>query len=181
MPFCTQCGQQVNQFDAVCPRCGTNQTLVMEIPQCVLIEHEEEGVRELMSSLLMRAGYECRVAETLDGLVYLYSVLPRLDLVCCGIDSFESLAVAERAPSPAPAPPVIVCVPTLDGTLITKALEMGACDVLFRPVIREQLLFSVRRALRYRRLRLENLYFRDKLHVGSGIEMPCSLLMGRWR
>jgi DNA-binding NtrC family response regulator len=53
---------------------------------------------------------------------------------------------------------------------------MGAYDFVLRPFEREQLIFAVKRALEYRRLKLENLFLRDRLGVGSGIEIPRNLL-----
>jgi DNA-binding NtrC family response regulator len=144
------------------------------------VEDEEENTRQLMRSLLIAAGYECRVAENLREMLYIYGVVPRLDLVCCSMDSLESVTKAKRAASLTPAVPLIVSIPTLDSGLTMKVLDMGAYDVLFRRFMREQLVYSVRRALQCRRLKLENLYFRYKLHLGSGIELPLSLLVGRW-
>lgn len=180
MPFCTKCGQQVSQFDVMCPRCGAKQQLSIELPECILVEEEEENTRQLMHSLLIAAGYECRVAENLREMLYIYGVVPRLDLVCCSMDSLKSIRKAKRAASLTPPVPLIVSIPTLDSGLMMKVLDMGAYDVLFRPFMREQLVFSVHRALQCRRLKLENLYFRYKLRLGSGIELPLSLLVGRW-
>ena len=60
-----------------------------------------------------------------------------------------------------------------------KVLDMGVYDLLFRPFHREQLVFAVP-ALHHRRLNLENLYLRDKIGLGSGIEIPLVLLVGLW-
>jgi DNA-binding NtrC family response regulator len=56
---------------------------------------------------------------------------------------------------------------------------MGAYDFVMRPFESAQLVFAVRRALQYRHLKLENLYLRNKLGLGSGIEIPLSLLKRR--
>jgi len=70
----------------------------------------------------------------------------------------------------------VVSSGTLDIFFTLKVLHMGAYDFVLRPFEREQLIFAVRRALDYRRLKLENLFLRDKLGVGSGIEIARNLL-----
>lgn len=119
------------------------------------------------------------MAENLKELLYLYGLLPRLDLVCCSVDSVKSATKAKRATSLKPPVPLIVSIPILDSALI-QVFDMGANIALFRPFVQEQLVFSVRRALRCRRLKLENLYFRYRLDFGSGVELPLSVLVGRW-
>ena len=103
----------------------------------------------------------------------------RIDLVCCGVtewpeDSLKSLIGKTSWRSI----PVIVSTATLDLSLMMKVLDMGVYDLLFRPFHREQLVFAVRRALQHRRLKLENLYLRDKIGLGSSVEIPLSLLIG---
>ena len=181
MLFCTKCGQQVAQFDLACTRCGARQHFGNRIPECVLVEDEEENTRQLMSILLLEAGYECRVADTRSELVYLYGVLPRLDLVCCSMSSLDSINKANRPGSFWPPVPVITSIPALDSNLITEIQERGGYDFVFRSMMREQLVFLVRRSLQFRRLRLENLYFRNKLHIGSGIELSLRFLSGDWK
>ena len=58
---------------------------------------------------------------------------------------------------------------------------MGAYDVLLRPFRQEQLVFAVRRALEHRCLKIEALYLRNKVGLGSGISLPLSFLVKEWR
>ncbi len=77
-----------------------------------------------------------------------------------------------------PDVPVVVSSARYDIGFMLKVLRMGAYDFVLRPFEPEQLIIAVRRALDYRRLKLENLYLRDRLGLGSGIEIPRHFLSG---
>jgi two-component system, NtrC family, nitrogen regulation response regulator NtrX len=148
-------------------------------PERILVEDDEETLREIMTHMLTAAGYECRGAETPTKTLEILDSEERIDLVCCGVtewadNSFKSMigTTASRTI------PVIVSTASFDISLMTKVLGMGCYDFVFRPFTAEQLVFAVRRALQHRRLKLENLYFRDRLGLGSGIEIPLNLLVG---
>jgi DNA-binding NtrC family response regulator len=150
-----------------------------EKPECILVEDDEEAIREVVTSMLTGAGYECRVAETPTQTLEIVESGERIDLVCCGVtewpeDSLKSLIGKTSWRSI----PVIVSIATLDLSLMVKVRDVGIYDLLFRPFHREQLVFAVRRALQHRRLNLENLYLRDKIGLGSVVEIPLSLLVG---
>jgi len=149
-------------------------------PERILIEDDddEETMREIMTHMLTAAGYECRVAETPTKTLEILDSGERIDLVCCGVtewadDSFRSM-IGKTASRTVPA---IVSSATFEPSLMMKMLGMGCYDFLFRPFTREHLVFAVRRALQHRRLKLENLYLRDRLRLGSGIEIPLNLLV----
>jgi cyclic di-GMP phosphodiesterase len=121
----------------------------------ILVEDDEETVREIIGSMLTSAGYECRMAgtpiETLDVL----TSGEDFDLVCSGITEWPEEDF-KRMVETFPDVPVVVSTSTHDRALMLKVLHMGAYDFLLRPFEREQLIFAVRRALEYRRLKLEN-------------------------
>ena len=122
------------------------------------------------------------MAETPSKTLQILNSEKRIDLVCCGVtewveDSLKSLIGTTTSRTI----PVIVSTATPDISLMNKFLDMGGYDFLFRPFTREQLVFAVRRAMQHHRLKLENLFLRDRLRLGSGIEIPLSQLVGRWR
>ena len=75
--------------------------------------------------------------------------------------------------------PVVISTGDID--LAVKVLRMGAYDVLLRPFRQEQLVFAVRRALEHSRLKIEALYLRNKVGLGSGISLSLSFLVKEWR
>jgi len=158
----------------------TSTTAANDKPQRILVEGDEDAICEVMTSMLTAAGHECRVAETPTKTLDILNSGERIDLVCCGLtnwadDSFKSMIETTAARTI----PVIVSSGTSDIGLMMKVLGMGCYDFLRRPFTRGQLVFAVLRALQHRRLKLENFYLRDKLGLGSGIEIPLSLLVGR--
>jgi DNA-binding NtrC family response regulator len=120
----------------------------------ILIEDDDDGLREIASSMLTRAGYHCRMAatpkEAFDALKS-----EDFDLVFSGITEWQEDDF-KRMVETFPDIPVVVSTATVDISLMLKTLQAGAYDFLFRPFVAEQLIFSVRRALEYRRLKLEN-------------------------
>jgi DNA-binding NtrC family response regulator len=125
--------------------------------------------------MLTSAGYECRMVETPAAVFDALKSGEPFDLVCCGITEWPDEDF-ERMVKTFPKVPVVVSSGTHDIFFMLKVLHMGAYDFVLRPFEGEQLIFAVRRALDYRRLKLENLFLRDRLGVGSGIEIPRNLL-----
>jgi len=160
----------------------TSTTHTTDTPGRILVEDDEEAIREILTSMLTGTGYECIVAETPAQTLEILNSTERVDLVCCGVTEWAGNSLESMiGTSTSRTIPVIASSATLDISLMMKVLNMGGYDFLLRPFTREQLVFAVRRALQYRRLKLENLFLRDRLHLGSGIEIPLSRLVGRGR
>jgi DNA-binding NtrC family response regulator len=132
-----------------------------------------------MTHLLTAAGYECVAAETPTKALEILSG-EIIDLVCCGVTHWADETFNRLVGTTASRTiPVIVSSATQDIRLMREVLGMGCYDFLFRPFEREQLIFAVRRAMQYRRVKLENLYLRDRMGLGSGIEIPPNLIIRR--
>jgi DNA-binding NtrC family response regulator len=133
----------------------------MKPPERILIEDDEEGLREIASSMLTRAGYHCRMVETPEET---FAALKSgdFDLVFSGITEWREDDF-KRMVATFPDIPVVVSTATVDISLVLNTLHAGAYDFLFRPFEAEQLIFAVRRALEYRRLKLENREYRARL------------------
>jgi DNA-binding NtrC family response regulator len=156
-------------------------TSTIDKPARILVEDNEAGVREGIASTLTTAGYECRVSETPTATTKILESGENIDLVLCGIggwteDDFNRIIVLD---SPWNVIPVVIS--TGDIGLVAKVLQMGAYDVLLRPFRREQLISAVRRALEHRRLKIETLFLRSRLGLGSGISFSLSFLVKEHR
>lgn len=66
------------------------------------------------------------------------------------------IAFFEQVKEKYPEIPFLMISAVHDISVAVAALRHGVYDYLLKPFEREQLLFSVRRALEYRRLKLEN-------------------------
>jgi len=144
-------------------------------PLRILVADDEAAIRDIMTSILTGAGYECRVAKTpsealeilqsRENVIETYPIRP-VDLVICGIKAWaeEDLKrMIRRTISGGDSVPVVVSIALHDMGLMMKVLRMGAYDFLLKPFEREQLIFAVHRAFEHRRLKLENLFLKDRL------------------
>jgi len=124
----------------------------------VLVVDDEETIREIVSSMLTAANYQCRQAASgLEALALLDSgeefELMLSDLMMANLDG---IGLLERTKERFPDMPVVMVTAVHDISVALAALRNGAYDYLLKPFEREQLLATVRRALENRRLKLEN-------------------------
>jgi DNA-binding NtrC family response regulator len=148
----------------------------------VLVVDDEEYVRESVAEILRRSGFSVRTARGMDeavaapGLDGVDAVLT--DLRMPGRDGLELLREALRVD---PSLPVIVL--TAHGT-ITSAIECmkaGAFHYLQKPVDPDELVLTIRRALRESGVRRELDYLREG---GGGAAKPADPPLGvsrAWR
>jgi two-component system, NtrC family, response regulator HydG len=130
----------------------------------VLVADDEPGVREGLERTLRREGYRVLLAE--DGQAALDQVrrggvdLVLADLRMPGLDGLELLRAVRLV-----APDVETILLSGQGTIeeAVEAMKEGAGDFLTKPFDRADLLRSVRRALEYRRLVLENRRLQQRL------------------
>ncbi|MDP9159840.1 MAG: restriction endonuclease [Acidobacteriota bacterium] len=127
-------------------------------PPQILVVDDEEPIREIICSMLSSANYQCRaVAGGQEALTLLDSGevfdLVIHDLLNSPIDGIDLLCRLRRN---FPDIPVVVASAVHDVSVALAVLRHGAYDYLLEPFEREQLLLVVRRALEYRRLKLEN-------------------------
>ena len=149
----------------------TSTTETTDKPKRILVGDDDEAFREIMTSILTAAGYACRVAKALAETLKILESGEQFDLVLCGTaecaeTDFDGI-IRKTAPYDTP---VVVLIGVVD--LVSRVQQMGAYDFLLKPLQHGQLTFVVRRALEHRRLKRENLFLRDRLGLGSGIEIP---------
>jgi DNA-binding NtrC family response regulator len=136
-------------------RFGTLANPVSHEPQRILLQHNDEPIREICASMLTTEGYECRqAASPAEALKILKSEKGFALLICKVMESLEE-NLFERISKSVKDIPVVVwgCRPF---SVFSHALREGAYDYLAVPFEREQLSNVVHRALEHRRLKLEN-------------------------
>ena len=133
----------------------------------ILVVDDEDSIREIVSSMLASANYQCRQAASgLEALALLDSgeefELMLSDLMMAGMDG---IGLLERTKERYPDMPVVMVTAVHDISVALTAIRNGAYDYLLKPFEREQLLATVRRALENRRLKLENRAYQTNLEA----------------
>jgi len=133
----------------------------------ILIVDDEEAIREIVSSMLVAANYQCRQAGSgLEALAILNSgeefELMLSDLMMAELDG---IGLLERTKEKYPEMPVVMVTAVHDISVALAAIRNGAYDYLLKPFEREQLLATVRRALENRRLKVENRTYQTNLEA----------------
>ncbi len=139
-------------------------------PERILVVDDEEPIREIVSSMLANAGYQCKQAGSgVEALAILGSgeefELMLSDLMMAELDG---IGLLERTKERYPDMPVVMVTAVHDISVALAALRNGAYDYLLKPFEREQLLAMVRRALENRRLKLENRAYQTNLEALVG-------------
>src|SRR5438270_2746261 len=133
----------------------------------ILVVDDEEPIREIVSSMLASANYQCRQAASgLEALALLNSgeefELMLSDLMMADLDG---IGLLERTKEKFPDMPVVMVTAVHDISVALAAIRNGAYDYLLKPFEREQLLATVRRALENRRLKMENRAYQTNLET----------------
>jgi putative nucleotidyltransferase with HDIG domain len=133
----------------------------------ILVVDDEEPIREIVSSMLSFANYQCsQAASGREALTLLDSgedfELMLSDLMMADLDG---IGLLERTKERYPDMPVVMVTAVHDISVALAAIRNGAYDYLLKPFEREQLLATVRRALENRRLKLENRAYQTNLEA----------------
>ena len=131
----------------------------------ILVVDDEEAIREIVTSMLTSANYECRQAASgVEALALLNSgaefELMLSDLMMAELDG---IGLLERTKEKYPDMPVVMVTAVHDISVALAAIRNGAYDYLLKPFEREQLMATVRRALENRRLKMENRTYQTNL------------------
>jgi DNA-binding NtrC family response regulator len=137
----------------------------------VLIVDDEPDMVDNCARILGRASYDCLTAtDSRRGLALLESDRPDVlltDLKMPGVDGMELM---RRAHGLDPALPVIVMTGFATIESAVEAVKAGAFDYLPKNFSIDQLQVSVERALRHRRLAVENRNLREQLQETLGLD-----------
>src|SRR5213592_2906154 len=133
----------------------------------ILIVDDEDPIREVVSSMLTSANFNCRQAASgMEALALLESgeefELMLSDLMMADLDG---IGLLERTKERFPDMPVVMVTAVHDISVALAAIRNGAYDYLLKPFEREQLLATVRRAMENRRLKLENRAYQTNLET----------------
>lgn len=130
----------------------------------ILIVDDEEPIREVLASLLEAAGYQPTTAT--DGAEALKCLEQQgFDLVLSDIlmPVMDGLELLKEIHAREPDLPVVMVTAMNDISAAIGAMRTGAYDYLLKPFDKDQLYFSVLRALEHRRLVLENRNYQEGL------------------
>ena len=129
----------------------------------VLIVDDDDLLLKYLTKLLSKEGYDVLVADTVEhGLERLRDATPNVDILITDIhlenrDGFDMLASAQEID------PELVCLVisgyvTADNAIL--AMRTGAYDFVEKPVSRPELLSTLARAVKFRRLTQENKHYK---------------------
>lgn len=131
----------------------------------ILVVDSEKTVREILTHMLSLNGYRCRAVAGGRQALKLLASGEQFDLVTSNLMNplMDGVAFLEQIKSKFPEIPVLMISAVHDISVSLVCLRKGAYDYLLKPFEREQLIFAVRRALGYRRLKMENCQLKAKL------------------
>jgi two-component system nitrogen regulation response regulator NtrX len=134
------------------------------MPRRILIIDDEQGIRAALGQLLEFEGYEVRaVGNAVDGIAAYQKQRPDLvflDVKMAGIDGVEALKkIKEGDPS------AIVVMISGHATIQTavEATQLGAYDILEKPLDTDRILVTLRNALQHLDLHEENARLKETI------------------
>ncbi|HEU4367501.1 MAG TPA: sigma-54 dependent transcriptional regulator [Methylomirabilota bacterium] len=137
----------------------------------ILIVDDEPDMVDNCARILRRAGHRCLTAtDPHRALGLLESERPDLLLTDLKMPEIDGLALLHRARELDPALPVVVVTAFATIESAVAAIKDGAFDYLPKNFSVDQLTLVVERALRQRRLALENRNLREQLQTTFGLE-----------
>ncbi len=130
----------------------------------ILIIDDEQGIRAALGQLLEFEGYEVRaVGNAVDGIAEYNKVRPDLvflDVKMAGIDGLEALKKLKEID-----PSAVIVMISGHATIQTavEATQLGAYDILEKPLDTDRILVTLRNALRHLDLNEENARLRETI------------------
>jgi len=133
----------------------------------ILVVDDEEPIREIVSSMLRSAGFQCTQAGSGREALAILDSGEEFELMLTDImmPDLDGIALLERAKERFPDMPVVLVTALHDISVALAAIRNGAYDYLLKPFEREQLLATSRRALENRRLKLQNRAYQTNLEA----------------
>jgi len=127
-------------------------------PERILVVDDDEAVREPVFLFLAAAGYRPTAVASGDEALALLASGEEFELMLSDMimPGMRGDILLERTKERFPDMPVIMVTTVSDISEALKSIRNGAYDYLPKPVERDQLLNTVKRALENRRLKLEN-------------------------
>jgi DNA-binding NtrC family response regulator len=131
----------------------------------ILLVDDDEPIREIMAFMLNVAGYRCRHVPSGTQAFTLLDSGEKFDLITSDIcnSEMDGTLFLEQIKRKFPEVPILMIHAVHDISVSLACIRNGAYDYLLKPFERDQLIFAVRRALEYRKLKLENRALQAKL------------------
>jgi DNA-binding NtrC family response regulator len=137
----------------------------------ILIVDDEPDMVDNCARILRRAGYRCLTAvDPQRAATLLESERPDLLLTDLKMPGLDGLALLRRARELDAALPVVVITAFATIESAVAAIKDGAFDYLPKTFSVDQLTLVVERALRQRRLALENVHLREQLKTAFALD-----------
>ncbi len=136
----------------------------------IFVVDDEESLREYLSILLSKNGYNVRTFASGPALLdALHEQSPDLILLDLKMPEMDGIQVLERVRALDPNLPVIIM--TAYGTIQSaiEAIQKGAFYYITKPFEVSELKIQIQKALEYRRLKWENLQLRQELGLNLQI------------
>jgi two-component system, NtrC family, nitrogen regulation response regulator GlnG len=136
----------------------------MTMARRILIIDDEQGIRAALGQLLEFEGYEVRaVGNAVDGLAEYAKQRPDLvflDVKMAGIDGVEALKKLKESD-----PSAIIVMISGHATIQTavEATQLGAYDILEKPLDTDRILVTLRNALQHLDLHAENARLKESI------------------
>jgi two-component system response regulator PilR (NtrC family) len=139
---------------------------VMRRNGSILVVDDEEIMREILETLLVREGYEVRLAESGAEAVDLARShsfdAAVLDVMMPGMDGLATLAELKRLDDELP---VVMVTAFASVETAISAMKSGAFDYITKPFKNDEVLVVLRNAVERRRLMAENAALRQNLQA----------------
>jgi len=130
----------------------------------ILVVDDEQGIRAALGQLLEYEGYEVRTASNAaDGITEYERFKPNLvflDVKMAGIDGIEAL---KRLRQMDPAAVVVMISGHATIQTAVEATQLGAYDILEKPLDTDRILVTLRNALQHLDLQEENLRLKQTI------------------
>ena len=137
----------------------------------ILIVDDEPDMVDNCARILRRSGYRCLTAiDPQRAATLLESERPDLLLTDLKMPGLDGLALLRRARELDAALPVVVITAFATIESAVAAIKDGAFDYLPKTFSVDQLTLVVERALRQRRLALENVHLREQLKTAFALD-----------
>jgi len=138
----------------------------MRIGSRILIVDDEEAVRDSMSQVLAKEGYEPRsAANSRDAAALFAGDACELVFLDLRLPDEDGLAVLRRMKEMSPETPIIMITGFASIESAVETVKLGAFDYLAKPFTPEELRVVTRKALDSRAMRLENILLHRELRA----------------
>ncbi|MEE8111572.1 MAG: response regulator, partial [Acidobacteriota bacterium] len=134
------------------------------MPEKLLIVDDEQGMRDLLSIMLRKQGYEVDVAESGEEAISRVT-REEYDLLVTDISmpGLDGLTVLRRVREIAPELPTILITAYASTESAIEALKLGAYDYIVKPFDVEEFKIVISHTLERKRLEKENRFLREEL------------------